>query len=161
MKKLLFILSILFSCFFAFGACSFCHDTKKIPCAYCKGAAVTPCKACAGHQMLQCPACQGSGVKETGCPACSSSASQKGSGEIKKDYKARDLHGGIFRAKTKETCDLCGGKGKITEACVACNGKWKKVCGVCKGSGSEICSSCKGKGFKPCTTCIKGEPGSL
>ena len=155
MKKMLFIFSVLFLGFLAYGTCSFCQDTKKITCAYCKGAGIHPCKACAGHRLLQCSSCQGSGLKELGCPACSSSASGKGSGEIEKDYKAQNLHGGIFRAKTKETCDLCGGKGKITEPCANCNRTGKKPCGVCKGEGSELCTSCKGKGFRPCEACMK------
>lgn len=157
MKKMLFILSVVFFCFLAFGSCSFCQDTGKIACSYCKSAGILPCKACKGNALIQCSSCQGTGIKETGCPSCSSSASRKGSGEIEKDYKAQNLHGGIFRAKTKETCDQCGGKGKIEESCPNCSGRGKKPCGVCRGSGSEICTACKGRGFRPCTACLEAK----
>ncbi len=69
-----------------------------------------------------------------------------------------------------QTCDKCGGSGKLTcptclgsprFACAKCGGSGTVVykgesyqCGICEGTGYNECRTCAGKGAVLCTRCF-------
>ena len=50
-----------------------------------------------------------------------------------------------------ETCEKCGGDGKVE--CSDCHGNRKVECSACRGSGMQKCGSCGGKGEEKCSEC--------